>query len=139
MNIIIDSNILFSALIKDSLTRKIILKSKEEFLFPLYIFEEMQKHEEELIRKSGLSTKEFYDLLNALLQKVRFIETENLQDYREKVFDIIKDIDVNDIIFIASALAHSDSLIWSDDKKLKLQSQVRVLNTSEIIKLLAVD
>ena len=44
MKIIIDSNVLFSALIKDSVTRKIILEYGDFFLFPEFIFEEMEKH-----------------------------------------------------------------------------------------------
>ena len=57
MNIILDSNVLFSALIKDSATRKIILKHEEAFLFPEFIFEEMEKHKEELLQKSGFYGK----------------------------------------------------------------------------------
>jgi len=44
MSIVLDANILFSALIKDSLTRKIILEYDGLFLFPEIIFEEMKKH-----------------------------------------------------------------------------------------------
>jgi len=41
MEIILDSNILFSALIKDSYIRQIILEYEGYFLFPTYIFEEL--------------------------------------------------------------------------------------------------
>jgi len=44
MNIVLDSNILFSALLKDSTTRKIILTHEGFFLFPSFIFIEMEKH-----------------------------------------------------------------------------------------------
>lgn len=44
MKIIIDSNILFSALIKNSTTRKLILEHDGYFLFPSFIIEEMEKH-----------------------------------------------------------------------------------------------
>jgi predicted nucleic acid-binding protein len=58
MNIVIDSNILFSALIKNSLTRKIILEYNGLFLFPEFIFEEMNKHEIKV-----LNTSEFMELI----------------------------------------------------------------------------
>ncbi len=48
MHIIIDSNVLFSALIKDSLTRKLILDYEGTFLFPAYIFQEFEEHKEEV-------------------------------------------------------------------------------------------
>jgi len=67
MNIVLDSNILFSALIKNSTTRKIILDYDGFFLFPSYIFIEMEHHKDELYKKSELSEKEFDDLLHLIL------------------------------------------------------------------------
>ena len=63
MNIIIDSNVFFSALIKNSLTRKMILLYTGKFLFPSFIFDEMEKHKGELEEKSGMGTKQFELLL----------------------------------------------------------------------------
>ena len=55
--------------------------------------------------------------------------------HREEAIKIIKDIDVYDALFIATALAFDNSVIWSNDKKLKMQSRVKIINTEEIIKL----
>ena len=63
MNIIIDSNPLFSALIKDSSTRRVILEYDGFFLFPSFIFEEMQKHKAELLKKSRMPEEDFDKLL----------------------------------------------------------------------------
>lgn len=136
MKIIIDSNILFSALIKDSITRKMILDYEEQFLFPSYIFEEMEKHKNELLAKSKIKSKDFEELLSLLLQKVIIIPSEVLLNYRDEAYQIIKDIDPDDVTFIACALAFSGSLIWSDDKKLKRQTKVRIINTTEMYSLL---
>ena len=78
MNIIIDSNVLFSALIKDSITRRIILEYNGFFLFPSFIFEEMDKHKEILLKKSEMNAKDFNLLLTILLRKVMIIPTEVL-------------------------------------------------------------
>ncbi len=59
MKIVLDSNILFSALIKDSTTRRIILECDPIFLFPSFIFEEMEKYKKELLKKSKMEEKEF--------------------------------------------------------------------------------
>ena len=82
MNIIIDSNILFSALIKDSTTRKLILEYNDFFLFPYFIFEEMEKHKEMLLKKSVMSKHDFDTLLGLILQKVTIVPNEVLQSYR---------------------------------------------------------
>ena len=138
MQIIIDSNILFSALIKDSLIRKIILNFKGFFLFPSFIFEELEKHHEELMKKSKLNNEEFEDLLNIILSKVLIVPSEVLLKHKKEALEIVKDIDVDDVIFIACALAYDLDVIWSDDKNLKKQEIVKVFNTKEVIKLLQI-
>ena len=78
MKIILDSNILFSALIKDSKTRRIILEYEGFYLFPQYIFEEMEYHTEELLRKSELSKQEFNTLLAIILKKVTIVPNKSM-------------------------------------------------------------
>jgi len=136
LKIVIDSNILFSALIKDSITRRIILDYENQFLFPSYIFEEMEIHKTELLTKSKMKEKDFEELLSLLLRKVIIIPNEILLHYKKEAYQIIKDIDPDDVTFIACALAFNDSVIWSDDKKLKQQSKIRIKNTNEMYSLI---
>jgi len=133
MNIIIDSNVLFSALIKDSLTRRIILEYEKLFLFSLFIFEEMEEHKQELLNKSKMNKEEFEILLSLILKKVIVVPYETLSPFKDKALKLVKDIDKDDIIFVACALAYKDSIIWSDDKGLKKLKNIKVLNTREII------
>jgi predicted nucleic acid-binding protein len=136
MNIIIDSNVLFSALIKDSMKRKLILNYDGFFLFPEFIFEEMEEHKEELLNKSKMNQDDFGKLLGVILQKVVIVPNEILQPFKEEAVQIVKDIDIDDVLFAACALAYENSIIWSDDKGLKRQKKIKVLNTEEIIKIL---
>ncbi|MBI2672042.1 PIN domain-containing protein [Candidatus Woesearchaeota archaeon] len=138
MQIILDSNILFSALIKDSIIRKIILNFKGFFLFPSFIFEELEKHYDELIKKSRLNKDEFEDLLDIILSKVLIVPSEVLLKHKKEALEIVKDIDVDDVIFIACALAYDFSVVWSNDKNLKKQDSIKVCNTKEIIELLKI-
>jgi len=135
MNIILDSNVLFSALIKDSITRKIILEYEGFFLFPSYIFLEAEKHKKELLRKSKMKEEEFNELFGIILKKVLIVPVSVLYPYKKEALKIIKDIDINDVLFVACALAYPNSIIWSDDKRLKNQSKIKVLNTMEMMKL----
>lgn len=136
MNVVIDSNILFSALIKDSVTRRLIFEYRGFFLFPEFIFREMEKHKEELLAKSKGSEKELEELLQLLLRKVLVVPNEALLPFRSEAWEIIKSIDPDDVMFIACALAYPDSVLWSDDKQLKRQDRVRVINTEEMMKLM---
>lgn len=136
MNIVLDSNVLFSALIKDSTTRKKIFEYEGLFLFPAIILEEAREHINLLIDKSRLNNTEFDFLLSLILNKVKIISTDELKPYREEAFKLVRDIDPDDVLFIACALANPGSIIWSNDRKLKKQAGVKVLNTSEIVHLL---
>jgi len=128
--------VLFSALIKDSITRRIILDYEGHFLFPSFIFEELEKHKGELLKKSKMNSRDFDLLLSLLLRKVMIVPTEVLFPYKKEAFEIIKEIDKDDTIFIACALNYHDSIIWTDDKKLKQQSKIRIINTSEMYSIL---
>jgi len=68
MSIVLDANICSQALIKDSTTRKLILEYDGVFLFPEYIFKELEDHKGELLRKSGIDKSEFETLLRMLLK-----------------------------------------------------------------------
>lgn len=132
MNIVIDANVLFSALIKDSLTRRLILEYDSQFLFPEYIFTEFEKHKDELLHKMRMTPNEAETLLQIILRKVVIIPNAHLKAFRDKALAIAEPIDVNDVIFIACALAYPNSILWSNDKKLKQQHEVTVLNTQEM-------
>lgn len=136
MNIVIDSNILFSALIKNSITRRLILEYDDYFLFPLYIFEELEEHKDELRMKSRLSRSDFNNLLGLLLTKVHTIPNEALEKHRETAHKLVEDIDIDDAVFVACTLAFPESILWSDDKKLKQITKITVVNTKEIAKML---
>lgn len=55
MEIVVDANILMSALIKDSHTRKILILSNNTFYIPEFIFDEIQNHMSELVEKTKIS------------------------------------------------------------------------------------
>lgn len=133
MEVIIDTNILFSAIIKNSTTRRLILEYDNYFLFPEYIFEETEEHKNELLIKSGMDDEDFSKLLGIILQKVMIIPNEKLLPCLPEALEIIKDIDINDVLFIACALAYPNSILWSDDKNLKKQTKITVKCTKEII------
>ena len=132
MNIVIDTNIFISALIKNNKTRELIFNSKYNLLFPE--FEEIFNHKKEILKKSKLTNYELNILLLSLLKKVKIIRAKRITEYNEQAKKIMGKIDFNDVIFIATALAF-DCPIWSDDKHFQKQNKVKVLTTNDIINL----
>ncbi|HLC58450.1 MAG TPA: PIN domain-containing protein [Candidatus Nanoarchaeia archaeon] len=134
MTIVVDSNIIFAALIKDSTVRKIIYQINNSFVIPEIVLEEIRNYKKEILEKSGLSEKYFEEALGLILKCIRIIPNEQIHNYKTEAWNLIKDHSPEDVMFIACALAFEDSILWSDDKKLKRQNKIKVLNTSELIK-----
>lgn len=133
MNIVLDTNILFSALLKDSVTRKLILSYDGHFLIPPYMFEELRKHKPMLLQVSGMGQRDLDALLELLLSRMIIVPGEIIEPYWEEALMIVREIDPDDVMFIACALAYPGCILWSDDKKLKRQPKVRVLDTEEMM------
>ena len=135
MRVVIDANIFFAALLKAGGIRKFLFTTPWTFLFPQVILSEYEKHKGELREKSGLSGEEIDRMIFFLFSYVQRIPDEVLLPYVDQAEEIVKTIDPNDMPFIACALVYPSSILWSDDKGLKEQKTVNVLNTKEIMEL----
>ncbi|MBI2574581.1 hypothetical protein HYV82_01730 [Candidatus Woesearchaeota archaeon] len=69
------------------------------------------------------------------MEKVVVVPEEVLEAHKERAIELVRDIDLDDALFIACALAYPKSVIWSDDKKLKRQNAIKILNTAEMMNL----
>jgi len=133
MNIVLDTNILMSALIKDSTIRKIIINSPHNFILPEFELEEIYKHKKEILAKSKLSERELDILLLRLLRHIRIAPAGIVIKYKEEANKIMYKIDSNDVPFIATALAFNCP-IWTEDKHFKRQNKVKILSIKDLLK-----
>lgn len=138
MELVIDSNIVISALIRDSLTRKIILDSNHRFYAPEFLRTEIEKYEDLITEKSNSNENEVETLLSLVLDEVEVLPIESYKDKLSKAENLIGEEDIKDVPFLAVAL-HKECRIWSDDKDLKKQEKVEVETTEEVIELNAED
>jgi predicted nucleic acid-binding protein len=137
MKLVLDSNIIFSALIKKSTTRNIILSDVFELHAPEYIFSEIAKHKELLLRKCKMNEEELDALLLLLQKHIRLVPKEKYNEKMALAEDILKDIDVTDSPFLALAMA-LNCPVWSNDGHFKQQDRVEVHTTKELIKTISV-
>lgn len=135
MNIlIIDSNILVSAIIKEGITREVLTtKSNINFVFPEAGLEEIYLHKQEILNKAGINKKEFDILLLRLLKYIRLIPLNVIADFNYEANKIMQKIDKEDVIFIAAALS-LNCPIWSDDRHFQKQKEIKILTTKDILK-----
>lgn len=134
MRLIVDTNILISALIKESVTRKIIMHIKAKLYSPKFLQEEVEKYKDEILRKAKLTETEFIVLFDQIKSKIIFLEYESLGSNYDEAEKIMKKIDPKDTPFIAAALA-TNSDIWSDDKHFEKQKRVQVWKTKDLASL----
>ena len=129
--LIIDTNVMISALIKNGLTREILTDFNMNFIFPEQGLGEIYFYKSEIIRKAKINERKFDVLLLRLLKYIRLIPTEIFIDFREEADKIMSKIDRDDVVFIACALAFNCS-IWSDDKHFQKQKEIKVFTTKDI-------
>ena len=93
MIIIVDVNIFLSALIKDSTTREILIKSGHIFYFPEISLQKIEKYKTLITEKSGLSETEIFSLFNSLLNYIKIVPNNEIQSNWREAKMIIGDID----------------------------------------------
>ncbi|MEK6888672.1 MAG: PIN domain-containing protein [Nanoarchaeota archaeon] len=104
MRFVIDSNILISAIIRNSTTRKIVMESNFSFFYPKKSLEEIDKYKELIKEKSGLNDGEYQFLINGMLNKVNLADDDKIVKNIYEAKEIMENIDDKDVIFISLAL-----------------------------------
>ncbi len=137
MILILDSNILIAALMREGHIRKLIATLPFPLFFPEIFLEEIRKYEVTILQKSGLDKLSYDELLRTLLQHVTILPNELLENNLFEAEKVMKHIDVKDAPLIAAAFAVEDSIIWSDDPDLKRQIEIRSVTTQEVSTLLS--
>lgn len=88
MKFVIDSNVIISALIKESTTRDIILDSGHSFVSPDFLVSEINGHKKLIKEKSGLSGSKLEMLLQLILDEIEILPGRNtsVHSRRRKIF-----------------------------------------------------
>lgn len=131
MQLVVDANILFSALIKDSTTRNLISEPKLSLYTPKFFVEEFLEHLWELKEKTGADENLLKEKLNDfIIKNIKLISSKDIFEFVSEARTISPDKD--DIAYFALALKLKCP-IWSNDFKLKNQSRIKIYSTKEII------
>lgn len=143
MRIIVDTNIVFSALLNsNSKICKILMHSKEHFQFfsCSFLKKEINKHRNKLLKLTKLNTEQLIELEELVTKHIEFID-ENLipkEILTQTELQLIN-IDVNDTVFVALT-TYLEGRLWTGDlqlhKGLKAKQYKNVILTSELSLLL---
>ena len=143
MKIIVDTNIVFSAILNsNSRIGKILLNSKEHFQFFTcnYLRIEIQRHRNKLLKLTKLSEDQLSELQELITQHITFIDERLIpQDLLLKTETQLKAIDPDDTVFVALT-KHLEGKLWTGDLQLynglKAKRFKDIILTSELSLLL---
>jgi len=128
--VVVDTNILFSALVsRRSRFREILLmESGLDFCCPRFVFSELFKHKERILAATDLSEDELLDALNSLFAHIRFVDESVILmgDWLE-ARRLCSGIDEKDTPFIALTI-HLNARLWTEDEELKSGLRVKNFN-----------
>ena len=143
MKIVVDTNIVFSAILNSrSKIGKILINSKDHFQFYTcdFLRTELLKHRRKLLELTKLESEELEELEFIVTEKISFIN-EALLPAKIIVIseNLLANIDLNDTPFLALS-KHLKAKLWTGDKKLSLGLQRKkfkdIITTSQLSELL---
>ncbi len=135
MIVVVDTNIIIAALVRNSKTRKALISGKIKFVSPDFVKEELQTHESSIVSKSGLSREEFSLILALLLEEIEIIPYKEYKDKIPVAKRIMSD-DPKDVAYVACYRALGCDAVWTNDKDYYGKQGISTLDTKRILSLL---
>jgi predicted nucleic acid-binding protein len=132
VEVVVDTNVIISALLKEGSARKLLLLAPFTFYTVPYARHEIEKHRVGLVKRAGIDDETFQYLMDKIFERMDVVNPEVIGPHREKAIEAMKSIDPDDAPFIALALYLKCPII-SEDKHLKKQTIVRTFTIREIL------
>ena len=133
MKLVVDTNVLIAGLLKDSATRKILLHPLFHLSVPECAFDEIERHKDELLEKSGLTKHGFHQILDGLKRRLENVPMQDFASFYPTALELMKNIDETDAPFIALALSFENDGVWTNDVHFERQQKVRIWSTDELM------
>ena len=130
MNLVVDTNVLFSFFNEKSKARELLTFPSLELYSPEFALGELNRHKEEIKRKFSLSELQFSLILKLLETSVNFVGIEYYKGFVPKGYELASDPDDTDFFAVALKL---NCAIWSNDRDFKNQPEIEVYTTQELL------
>lgn len=121
MKVVVDSNIVFSAMLNpQSSIGDILLNSQDTFTFYgcEYLREEINDHKDKIIKLAGYDEHEYDEVKFLVYKQVDFFSESTIPfEFWQKAADFVRDVDMDDITHVALSLFLGIKL-WTGDKLL---------------------
>lgn len=142
MKIVIDTNIIFSAMLNPSATigQVIIYGQRHQqfkFFAPNLLKKEIKRHRNKLIEVSkSIDDTTFEDIRDEMSRCINFISEEQIPyEFWHDAIPLVRETDMDDIAFVVLA-EYLDAKLWTGDKKLlaglEKRGFTRMITTDEM-------
>lgn len=139
MKIIVDSNIVFSAILNSQgkIGQLIINGSKFFGFYTVRLLkEEIEEHKDKILKISGFTNQQFIKSYQTIAKRITFVDEILISDKDLlKAIDLVTDVDENDTLFVALT-SHLNGRLWTGDKKLitglKEKRYSKIISTNEL-------
>ena len=140
MLLVADANVVFSSLVKRGKPLKVFELNKVfgvfEFIAPEYIFFEIGKRVDKILKSSHFSKEEFINIFSFVKDQIELIPLKSFEDKTEEAKS--KSPHDKDIPYVALSFK-LDCKIFSGDKRLKEALPDMVITPSEALEILLSD
>lgn len=119
--VVVDANIAFKALVagRGDLRDRFGPASQLKFCAPRFLFVELFKHKERLVRAARVEEENILESLHTLVARLEFFNEANVPiGTWMEAWRLCKDVDEKDTPYVALTL-HLDGRLWTDDAELK--------------------
>ena len=133
MKLVLDANILISALLGSRRTIGLIRMGQHTLYAPRKIVDEVIKYAADICEKSEQTRDEFNDTLAALLVFVNVVPPEKYAQNLDRARSLLEKRDANDAEYLALAFAIQADAVWTNDKDFTVQTDIRILSTNALL------
>lgn len=121
MRVVVDTNIVFSAILNSNgLIGELLFNSEDQFEFfsSEFIIDELTKYKTKLQALTKMSEVKLDVSIDQVMKKIDLISSEALSEIHwHRAYELVADVDENDTPFLATAIS-IEATIWTGDKKL---------------------
>ena len=142
MRLVVDANVLLSGIVRDSLTRRLLLDERLELFAPRHLLEEVERHvlhDGDIRRKTQLGVDELKTIFEYLLEPIKAVPVGEQESgkYERNLASALKlATHPEDAPYLATAMTLGCP-IWSNDSDFSRQKKVPVISTAKLAETMA--
>ncbi|NMC05830.1 MAG: hypothetical protein GYA24_11490 [Candidatus Lokiarchaeota archaeon] len=137
MKLVVDTNRIIAALLKDSANRKVLFSVKFDFFTPQETLSEIRKYKDYIIKKAKIGEDDFDKLFDQIVLKIHIVDLETMRPKLEEAESVMKSIDIKDKWFLAVGMALELDGIWTEDNHFFRQQVLKPFTTKALLDLIS--